>query len=47
MEKQNSTLIIDLENSVDEYQEICKQLESLKVMEKELVVEIRVHKGIK
>ena len=47
LEKENSTLRKDLENSADEYQEGYKHLKSLKVMEKELVEEIRVLKGIK
>ena len=47
LEKQNSILRKDLENSVDDYQEVYKQFESLKVKEKELVEEIRVQKGIK
>ena len=47
LEKENSSLRKDLENSVDEYQEVYKQLKSLKVLEEELVEEIRVQKGIK
>ena len=47
LEKENSTLRKDLENSVNEYQEVFKQLKSLKVMEKELLEEIRVLRGIK
>ena len=46
LEKQNSTLREDLKNSLDDYQEIFKQLKSLKVTEKELVEEMRVQKGI-
>ena len=44
LEKQNSTLRMDLENTLDEYQKVFKQLEKLKVVEKELVEEIEVLK---
>ena len=46
LEKENSALRKDLEKSKDEYQEVYKQLKSLKVVEKELVEEIKVQKGI-